>query len=236
MNNKQKLLLIQIYIHIAFFVGICIVPWNVSLPFVLISQIIYVGMCGTAFFHRTVSHKNKINPIVEKILILLSWIGASGSAIAWSGTHRKHHRFSDTDKDPHCPKHMGIIRAYWYSSGNDDIIRYVPDLLRNKWYLFQHLHYFQILLSVHVLGLLLLPLSLYWGLLIVPAFLMWFAGSSINVLCHTDLHSVNNKILGFIHAGEGWHKNHHDDPSNPSFKHWADWGGYLHRLMRIGSK
>ncbi len=32
-------------------------------------------------------------------MILLSWLGATSSALAWAGVHRKHHRYSDTEKD-----------------------------------------------------------------------------------------------------------------------------------------
>jgi stearoyl-CoA desaturase (delta-9 desaturase) len=172
MTPRHKLLLIQIYAHILFLVGLVLLSATISIPTIIISQIIYVGICGTAFFHRTVSHKNKINPTIEKILILLSWVGMSGSALAWAGTHRKHHRYTDTEKDPHSPKYHGRLRTYWYSSGAGDIIRYVPDLLRKPWYLFQHKYYFKVLLVLHTLGLLFLSFTYYWALLIVPAFLM----------------------------------------------------------------
>lgn len=233
MNAKQKLLLIQVYAHIAFICGLFVVPWQIALFIIIISQVVYVGFCGTAFYHRTVAHKNQINTVVEKILIILSWVGASGSAIAWAGTHRKHHRYSDTDKDPHCPMHMGRLRSYWYSSGNEDIMRYIPDLLRKKWYVFQHKYYFIVLFLVHALGIFILPFNWYWGLLIVPAFLMWFAGSSINVFCHDSKGPKNVNVLGYLHAGEGWHKNHHDHASDPFFRHSADWGGLIHKFIRL---
>jgi stearoyl-CoA desaturase (delta-9 desaturase) len=233
MNPRQKLLMIQIYAHILFVLGLFFLPLTISIPAVIISQIVYVGICGTAFFHRAVSHKQSINPLVEKILILLSWIGMSGSALAWAGTHRKHHRYSDTEKDPHSPKHHSRLKTYWYSSGAEDIIRYVPDLLRKPWYLFQHKYYFKVLLILHVLGILFLSFTYYWALLIVPAFLMWFSGSLINIFCHDDKGPVNVSILGYFSGGEGWHKNHHEEPANPSFRHWADWGGHLHKLMSV---
>lgn len=232
MNFKQTLLSTQIYAHIVFLIGLFTISWHISLPIIIISQIIYVGFCGTVFFHRTVAHKNSLNPVIEKILLIISWLGMSGSALAWAGTHRKHHRYSDTEKDPHCPIHHGRLKAYWYSSGNEDIIRYVPDLLRKPWYIFQHTHYFKILLIVHIVGLLLLPFYVYWSILIVPAFLMWFAGSSVNIFCHDKNGPRNIGLLGYIHAGEGWHANHHNDPANTSFKHPADWGGIIHNIIK----
>lgn len=233
MNFRKALLFIQLYAHLIFFIGLFMLPLYFTIPVIIVSQIIYVGMCGTAFFHRTLSHKNQIHPTIEKILLLLSWIGASGSAIGWVGTHRKHHRYSDTEKDPHSPVHHGILKTYWYSSGNEDVIRYVPDLLRKPLFLFQHQHYFKVLILLHIITILVLPFEWYWCLLIAPAFLMWFAGSTINLFCHDKTGPINVPILGYINAGEGWHKNHHDQPANQSFRHWADWGGHLQQLMKI---
>lgn len=232
MDFRKYLFSIQVYIHIFFIIGLFLFPWYIIVPTILINQIIFVGLCGTVFFHRITAHKNKINPIVEKILIILSWIGASGSALGWAGTHRMHHRFSDTEKDPHSPKHVGKLKAYWFSSGDSSVIRYVPDLLRNPWYMFQHKHYFKVLIALHILGLMFLPLVVYWIILVVPAFLMWFAGSSINVFCHDDVGPRNISLLGLLHAGEGWHKNHHDNPQSPKFNQKWDWGSWIYGVIK----
>lgn len=232
MTFKNALLALQIFVHIAFVYGLVVFPLGFVLPIILVSQIVYVGFCGTVYFHRAVAHKNPIQPGYDKVLLLLSWLGISGSAIAWAGTHRMHHRFSDSSRDPHCPVHRGRWRAYWYSSGSEEIVRYVPDLLRNSWYLFQHQHYFKVLLLIHFLGFIFLPLLWYWGLLIVPAFLMWFAGSSVNIFCHNKSGPLNSALFGYLHAGEGWHKNHHEQPSNSSFRHPADWGYLIYQLIQ----
>ena len=234
MTYKQKLIATQVYLHFIFILGLALIPWYVTVPTLLLSQIVYVGLCGTVLFHRTISHKNAIHPIFEKVLLMLSWMGAVSSALAWSGVHRKHHRYSDTAKDPHSPKIMGRFRAYWQLSDNDkDIIKYVPDLLKKPIYVFQHKYYFQVLHSIHVIGLIFLPLEWYWMLMVVPGVLMWMGGSLVNIFCHDNKGPTNNIILGFLNAGEGWHKNHHDQPGNPSFRHWADWGGHSHHLLSI---
>jgi stearoyl-CoA desaturase (delta-9 desaturase) len=233
MTYKQKLIANQIYIHILFLAGLLILPWYITIPTIIVSQIIYSGFCGTVLFHRVATHKNDINPIAEKVLILLSWLGATSSALAWAGAHRKHHRYSDTDKDPHSPIKMGKFRAYWQLSNNDnDIIRYVPDLLRKPWYVFQHKHYFFVLYAIHLVGLLLLPLYVYWMLLVVPAFLMWFSGSIVNCFCHDQSGPTNNVFLSVLLVGEGMHLHHHEEPSNPSFRHTSDWGYKLYGLIK----
>lgn len=231
MSFKNLLLAFQLYIHFLFIVGIFWIPINQAIISVVICQIIFVGACGTLFMHRVASHKVVLPSYVESFLLILSWIGVSGSAIAWAGTHRKHHRYTDTDKDPHSPIHGGALRTYWYSSGGEDIVRYVPDLLRKRLYVFQHKYYFRLIVCYHLIVALMLPFTWYWTLCIVPPFLMWFSGSLINVLCHDSHGPRNINLLGYLCAGEGWHQNHHLNPNSASFGHSGDWGYQLYKLL-----
>jgi stearoyl-CoA desaturase (delta-9 desaturase) len=128
---------------------------------------------------------------------------------------------------------LGKFRAYWQLSDNDsDVIKYVPDLLRKPWYVYQHRYYFEILFAVHIYAMVFLPFIWYWALLVVPGFLMWFGGSMINIFCHDKNGPTNVALLAILNGGEGWHKNHHSDPSNTSFGNWFDWPGKLHNLLR----
>lgn len=228
---KQILLITQLYIHTAFIVGLFYIPVQLIVPVLIVSHIIYVGLCGTVFYHRIITHKNYLNPTLTKILLFLSWIGASGSLLGWAGTHRKHHAFSDTERDPHSPRYLGYVKTYWYSSGGNDVIKFVPDLLKNKFFMWQHKNYFHGLLILHLSTLILLPWQWYWAMVIVPGFLMWFGGSMTNCLSHNKQGPRNNIILGLLFGGEGWHKNHHNDPANPSFGHKMDWGNWIYLLI-----
>lgn len=210
-------------------------PLSYILVTLVICQIVFVGLCGTVYYHRVVTHKNPIKPQIEKFLLFLSWMGASGSAMAWAATHRMHHRFSDTEQDPHSPQHVGKIRAYWWSSGSEKSIRYVPDLLRKPLYVWQHNNYFKGLLILHLFGLFFLSIPMYWATCIAPAFCMWFAGSMINVFGHDDNGPVNNTFFGLLFAGEGWHKNHHTDASSPMFNNKNDWGYTIYKRIRLTS-
>ena len=231
-NLRVRLLLVQIYVHCMFLLGLLYFSPLFTIPTVILCQILFVGLCGTVFYHRVVTHKNPIKPVFEKILLVLSWIGASGSVIGWAATHRCHHRWVDTTRDPHSPIHMGKFKVYWWSSGDSASIKYVPDLLRNSFYIFQHKHYFLGLLIYHVLLISILPIEYYWAAAIVPAFTMWFAGSITNVYGHNNNGPVNNTVLGLLFGGEGWHKNHHDDPASPIFNSRGDWGNILYKLIK----
>lgn len=217
MNFRLVLLLTQIYIHVNFFIGLLLFDfWFITVS-LIVCHLIFSGLCGTVFFHRVVTHKNRINPVMENILLFLSTLGASGSALGWAATHRAHHKYSDTEKDPHSPKYMGLIKTYWYSSADSKSIRFVPDLLREKKYLFQHKHYFLLLLFLHLTIFFAFGYSTYWVLCIIPAFVMWFTGSIVNCFSHNKNGPVNNYLLGIFLLGEGWHKNHHNSASNPRF-------------------
>lgn len=231
-NLRVRLLLTQIYIHIMFVIGLFYVSPIMAIVAIITAQIIFVGLCGTVFYHRVVTHKNPIKPQAEKLLLFLSWIGASGSAMAWAATHRMHHRWGDTAKDPHSPKFMGKFKVYWWSSGSENSIKYVPDLLRKPLYVWQHRHYFFGLLVYHIVLLASLPFQWYWVFAVVPAFLMWFAGSITNVFGHNDSGPRNSNLLGILFAGEGWHRNHHDHPASPEFNSRWDLGSAIYKLIK----
>lgn len=232
MNFKILLLLCQTYIHIFFIFGLINFDLLFSILVISVFHIIFSGFCGTVFYHRVVTHKNLIKPFYENLFLVLSTIGMSGSAIAWAATHRQHHKFSDTEKDPHSPKHLGYLRTYFFSSAGILSLKYVPDLLRNKKYVLQHNYYFQINFLYHFIIFIIAPIEIYWVLCIVPGFLMWFTGSMINCLGHTSKGPINNNVLGILTLGEGWHKNHHDQAGNLSFNSKLDLGSFLYRLIK----
>lgn len=232
MDPRYTLLMVQLYIHALFVVGVVMLPMSITIPTIVLAQAVFVGLCGTVFYHRVVTHKNPIHPLIEKVLLFLSWIGASGSAIGWAATHRMHHKYSDTPKDPHSPKYLGRLKTYWWSSATKRSVKFVPDLLRKPLFVWSHQNYFLGLLLYHAVVLLLCPLTVYWMLCIVPGFLMWFAGSMTNVFGHDEHGPVNNSFMGYLFAGEGWHKNHHDRGSSPQFNDSGDWGYLIYKLIK----
>jgi stearoyl-CoA desaturase (delta-9 desaturase) len=70
--------------------------------------------------------------------------------------------------------------------------------------------------------------ALVWGVF-VRTVLVWHITWSVNSLTHmwgyrnyeTDENSRNNWFVGFVSNGEGWHNNHHADPS--SARHGHKW-------------
>jgi stearoyl-CoA desaturase (delta-9 desaturase) len=149
----------------------------------------------------------------------------TGSSIAWTSIHRKHHTHTDVLGDPHSPLLSGYLRAQFLSMFSSVQLAKNP-LLKSKFHIFMHKNYIAINVVYSIL--------LYWagGLLFVvalhlaPAAVTWMLGSFINTICHTPQlgtqpliatnSSVNNAILGVIMWGEGWHNNHHKYPGRPN--------------------
>ncbi|NBX48513.1 hypothetical protein EBT25_01005 [bacterium] len=184
-----------------------------------------IGMSGT--YHRLLSHRSYSAPSWwHKFGSLCGTVGGTGSTISWVATHREHHRFTDTDKDPHSPHHHNVWWVQFLSMFHPVHVKYVPDLLRSKFHQNIHKHYW----TVHLLYALLVVaitqqlFSLVY-LWLFPSFVLWHAGSFINTISHlwgtqdnvTRDYSTNNVMLGYLVWGEGWHNNHHADPGNYEF-------------------
>lgn len=176
----------------------------------------------TMTYHRLLSHKS-YNPFkwFEYFGTVCATLGGTGSSIAWVAVHREHHRFNDTDKDPHTPMH-GFIKTQFLSMFHKPNVRYVPDLLRSKFHLDMHRHYWAIhIFYALTLTILFGPFAVVYAHLF-PSFILWHAGSLINTLGHYDFKSktikpTNHWLLGLLIWGEGFHKNHHDDAKSCNF-------------------
>lgn len=60
----------------------------------------------TAFFHRYLSHKTfQTSRPVQFIFVLIGTMSAQRGPLWWAAHHRYHHRFTDTEHDPHSSEH-----------------------------------------------------------------------------------------------------------------------------------
>lgn len=76
----------------------------------------FTGVGITAGYHRLWAHTSYSATTPLRIFLALGGAGAmQGSIRWWSGRHRSHHRYTDTDKDPYSVKdgffyaHMGWL-------------------------------------------------------------------------------------------------------------------------------
>lgn len=194
----------------------------------LVTGVVYsfMGCIGaTAIFHRLLTHRSYQAPKWwEYFGTLCGTLGGYGSSLVWVAIHRAHHRYVDTDRDPHSPKHKGWFRVQFLIMFNQPSIKLVPDLLRSNFHTAMHKYYW--LIHAVYAGILysIDPFAVVYAHL-VPSCLIFNAGGLINNWGHTwgwqdhtgkDT-SRNNPILGYLVFGEGWHNNHHSDPKNWNF-------------------
>jgi stearoyl-CoA desaturase (delta-9 desaturase) len=197
-------------------------------------------------YHRIFSHKTHPNlPLwKENFILFLGSLGGQGSSITWTAIHRGyHHRFADTDRDIHSPKH-GIYHAFFgwanqITENNPGIsLKYASDLLRKPNHIWFHQNHFKILwLAPIVVSLFDWKLSLC--LLCLPTALSLLQDNTINIVGHLPLgigyrnfdthdNSHNNVVMGYLGWGQGWHNNHHHSPGSFDFGssvsgRWWEW-------------
>jgi len=211
-------------------VGLFYAIVNAEWWLLLLSLCVYwtIGILGINIgFHRLLSHRsfNTYKPIYY-VLTVLGTLTAMGSSLSWVAVHRQHHRYSDTDLDPHSPHKFGAIKTWLGFWGDIKIdIRNCNDLRKDSFHKFLHKKYIIIqLLYVSILGAIdpLLIIFVY----AIPSVLVFHSAGAFDVIAHmhgyrsyeTKDRSCNSWIANIITMGEGWHNNHHARPGN-----WSNW-------------
>ena len=197
-------------------------------------------------YHRLLTHRGfKTSKFIEYFLTFCGTLGLQSGAINWVTTHRIHHGFTETDKDPHSPRngtywaHMGwIFRGTAQNQTEATQWRYSPDLMKDKVHVFLSNYYWVtpiiaavILLAVGtaITGTLFGGFSMVlWGIFLRQV-IGWHSTWLVNSATHlwgsrrfeTRDDSRNNGLIAALTFGEGWHNNHHAHPR--SAKHGLAW-------------
>jgi sn-1 stearoyl-lipid 9-desaturase len=210
------------------------------LEFIVVFLVSYVlHACGiTIGYHRLLSHRSFTCPKpVEYFWVFLGLLAFEGSPIWWATIHRAHHRWTDTEKDPHSPRN-GLMYSFtgWLSEKE-----YLPhldphtqckDLFKDPIYRFLECggnlpagHALSFAIGFGFRGIL---WALFGWQVALASLLAGFAVLTIplmlNVICHLpslgyklyagDDDSVNVWWVGLLAMGEGWHNNHHASPGS----------------------
>lgn len=219
---------------------------------VLFAAMYFVHMGGiTMGFHRYLAHRSfKTSRTFEAILLISGSMAGQGPITFWVATHRRHHRYSDHDGDPHSPNlHgkglLGRLRGLWWAHMpwmfSDDSARwsvFAPDIVRDRRLFYYHRTY-----PVWVLTGLALPAVAGFAVGHTPAaaftgfifgglarmFLANQAAWAVGSLCHmwggrpfeNSDRSANNWPVAIATFGEGLQNNHHAFPG--SYRHAVVW-------------
>lgn len=198
-------------------------------------------VCVTLFLHRGQAHRGiSFNPALSHFMRLWLWLTTGMNTKAWVAIHRKHHRFCETENDPHSPIVYGLWRvvfggAFLYVQAAKDakMLDQYGVGTPNDW--LEHRVY-----TPHpwlgVMLMLIIDLVLFgmWGFLIWGIQMIWipfWAAGIINGVGHfwgyrngeTRDRSRNIMPWGIVIGGEELHNNHHLEPASPKLsKRWFE--------------
>jgi stearoyl-CoA desaturase (delta-9 desaturase) len=253
MGDEQKKTWEQValFLFIAFpFVAlIAAIPvawgWGLGWHDVVIALVMYCvsGLGITVGFHRYFTHGSfKAKRPLRVALAIAGSLGIEGPVIRWVADHRKHHKYSDKEGDPHSPWRYGetvpaLIKGLYYAhmgwlfdTEQTPQRQYAPDLvkdpdIRRVSRAFPTLVLVSVLLPAVIGGLWTLSWqgavsAFFWGSL-VRIGLLHHVTWSINSICHamgekpfrTRDRSGNVWWLAVLSFGESWHNLHHADPT-----------------------
>ena len=113
-QSLREQVMLGIFIAVPFLAVAVAVPvaWGGWLGWsdVLVMAVMYwlTGHGVTVGFHRLFTHKSfKPNRGVKVALAIAGSMAVQGPVVRWVADHRKHHKFSDRDGDPHSPWRYG---------------------------------------------------------------------------------------------------------------------------------
>lgn len=180
----------------------------------VITAIVYacIMLSITILYHRLLSHRSFTCPLwFECVMMFFAHIMMVGPAIVWVANHREHHLFTDTDKDPHSPTHKGYFYSYFLQVFTTIKFKYVRDLLKINRYRWQVKFYWAIIFTYAMILYALDPFALVYAWL-APAGLAKLVGSLVFSYSHRGGEPHSDWWLGIITFGEGFHKEHHENP------------------------
>ena len=180
----------------------------------------------SAGYHRYFSHRSFKAPVwFEYLVLALGPLSGSGPVLGWVGVHRLHHNHSDTEKDPHSPKHQPVWRILTSTFKVPAIRpRHVKDMLRNKRVMWFYKHHRDIRFTTFLIGLIVLSFPWFLVLIVSPMIYGYIGFGLLNTLCHSKENVTNSWIANILTGGEGWHANHHHKPMDWQIgKKWYEW-------------
>ena len=177
--------------------------------------------------HRYYCHKQFKVPVwFEWVGLFMLSVAYIRTPIGWIASHRMHHHFSDTNKDPHSVKHVGFWKVLFTTWDVPNIpTKYAKDLYANPRLVFFHKHHVKILIAHNFFSLLISPY--FWLAYAAIPFVFAKVGFGLlNTIGHTCKGGSNVPWLNIFIAGEAYHRVHHLDNKRIRLHRW-DTGGWL---------
>jgi stearoyl-CoA desaturase (Delta-9 desaturase) len=241
--------LVGIFVAVPLLALLAAVPiawgWGLGWRDILLAFAFYMvsGLGISAGFHRYFTHSSfKAKRPLRLGLAVAGSLAFEGPILNWVADHRRHHKYSDREGDPHSPwrfgndwkaltKGLAWAHIGWIFEGNrTSQQKFCPDLLADsgirrisRW--FPAYAGISLLLPALIGGLWSMTLAgavtaFFWAGLVRVALLQHVTWS-INSICHTfgkEEFTVRDKArnvswLAIASFGESWHNLHHADPT-----------------------
>ncbi|HEY1621804.1 MAG TPA: acyl-CoA desaturase [Streptosporangiaceae bacterium] len=241
--------LVALFVAVPMLALIAAIPlawgWGLGWHDIVIAVAFYLvsGLGISMGFHRYFTHGSfKANRPMRLALAVAGSMAIEGPLLTWVADHRRHHKYSDRDGDPHSPwrfgtdwkaltKGLAFAHMGWMFEGNHTSKeKFCPDLLADS--AIQRISdKFDVITAASLLAPALIGglwsmswqgavTAFFWGSLVRVSFLHHVTWS-INSICHTfgkEEFEVRDKSrnvnwLAILSFGESWHNLHHADPT-----------------------
>jgi stearoyl-CoA desaturase (delta-9 desaturase) len=225
---------------VVFHIGAVAALFHFSWTLLAVSLVLYWMACGLGIsmgYHRLHTHRSyQVPKLLDYLFAVCGTLTLEGGPIFWVATHRIHHQHSDTDADPHTPRHGGfwahmgwILFGEGHHNRTDLLGKYAPDLYADRFYRLLNTYHW---VPLTVLGIAALFLggwpAVYWIVflrVVVGLHSTWLVNSATHMWGSRRFEikddSKNSWWVALLTFGEGWHNNHHAHPT--SARHGLAW-------------
>ncbi len=241
--------LVAVFVAVPMLALVAAIPlawgWGLGWHDVVIAVAFYyfTGLGISVGFHRYFTHRSfKAKQGLRLVLAIAGSMAIEGPVLTWVADHRRHHKYSDREGDPHSPWRFGndwraLLKGLawahigWMFDGNHTSTeKFCPDLLADRKIAGISRH-FALLATISLVAPALIGglwswswqgalTAFFWATLVRVAFLHHVTWS-INSICHTfgkEEFEVRDKSrnvnwLAILSFGESWHNLHHADPT-----------------------
>jgi fatty-acid desaturase len=198
--------------------------WYLIISF-LIGLTIF-NLSAELFMHRTIAHQQfKFSKRINELFCILFSMCNFGSVAANSAIHINHHRFIDTNKDPHNFRYVGVLNTI-FKNWNDEhppspklTLKFMRDDVVKK----QHYNHMQ----YSVISTILFPF--------IPVISFWMI-NLLFIISHlgkqNPYSAINLRLLFPLMWGAEMHKDHHDFPTKKKM-HTYDIIYYIGNFLQI---
>ena len=248
-SGRLDRFLVGLFVAVPLLAVLAAVPlawgWGLGWHDIVIAFVFYVitGMGITMGFHRHFTHSSfKAARPLRVSLAIAGSLAIEGPVLVWVADHRRHHKYSDKEGDPHSPWRFGndwkaLSKGFLYAHmgwmfnpNRTSQQKFCPDLLADP-----PIRRVSSTFPLWVAVSLLAPALIggLWSMSLAGALTAFFWASlvricllhhvtwSINSVCHTfgnedfDVRDKSRNVawLAIPSFGESWHNLHHSDPT-----------------------